>query len=240
MRAILLASATITSMRGFRASMRPSHDPSEAPRRHAWLTTALAPMISRRRSVLSPIFDVAPSFCFPPVDRCSGVNPSHAAKSRPRLKLHAAGARATSAVAVTGPTPGIVTRRRACSSSRARRAISTSNSLICSVNARSVSTSTPSASLRCRWQVTFGIFYVLNKCGNMRWPLCHNKPVFYNVTAKRIDRLRALAHEQIAGPEDDCGSLLLRSLCRYEAHCRPLRRLADRFGIRRIVLLPFD
>ena len=49
-------------------------------------TTALAPMISRRRSVRSPIFEVAPSFCFPPVECCNGVSPSHAAKSRPLLK----------------------------------------------------------------------------------------------------------------------------------------------------------
>lgn len=88
--------------------------------------TALAPIISKRCSVRSPIFDVAPSFCFPPVERCSGVSPNQAAKSRPFLKVAAEGANATSAVAVTGPTPGIVVKRRASSSSRARRVISTS------------------------------------------------------------------------------------------------------------------
>ena len=106
MRAILLARATITSMGGLRASIRPSHDFSEAPRRRACRTTALAPLVSRRRSVRSPILEVAPSFCFPPVECCNGVSPSHAAKSRPRLKLVAWGAKAISAVAVIGPTPG--------------------------------------------------------------------------------------------------------------------------------------
>ena len=62
-RAILLARATVTSMRGLRTSMRPSHEPSGAPRRAAWRTTALAPMIKRRRKVRSPIFDVAPILC---------------------------------------------------------------------------------------------------------------------------------------------------------------------------------
>src|SRR6516225_6417454 len=40
-------------------------------------------MINRRRIVRSPRFETAPSFCLPPVDFCSGVSPSQAAKSRP-------------------------------------------------------------------------------------------------------------------------------------------------------------
>jgi hypothetical protein len=47
--AILLASATVTSIRGFLASMRPSQVPAGAPCRAAQGTTALAPMIRRRR-----------------------------------------------------------------------------------------------------------------------------------------------------------------------------------------------
>lgn len=73
------------------------------PLRIAQRTAALAPMISSPRKVRSPIRDVSPSFCLPPVERCSGVSPSHAAKSRPLLKAWAVGARATSAVAVIGP-----------------------------------------------------------------------------------------------------------------------------------------
>ena len=86
MRAILLARATVTSIFGLRASICASHDPSGAPRRLACRTTALAPMISRRRIVRSPRFETAPSFCLPPVDFCSGVSPSQAAKSRPARK----------------------------------------------------------------------------------------------------------------------------------------------------------
>src|SRR4051794_23400386 len=82
-RAILLARATVTSIRGLRASIRASHEPFAAPRWLAQRTTALAPRMSRRRMVRSPIFEMAPSFRLPPVDRCSGVSPSQAAKSRP-------------------------------------------------------------------------------------------------------------------------------------------------------------
>src|SRR3954451_12026331 len=48
-RAILLASAIATSILGLRASMRWSQLPSGAPFRTAERTTAIAPMISRRR-----------------------------------------------------------------------------------------------------------------------------------------------------------------------------------------------
>lgn len=68
---------------------------------HAWRTTALPPMISKRRIVRSPqqpfqqlrcrnlaaaslIFEVAPSRCLPPVDFCSGVKPSQSSKVSPR------------------------------------------------------------------------------------------------------------------------------------------------------------
>src|SRR5215467_9473299 len=94
MRAVLLASATITSIRGLRASIRASQDPDGAPYLIALRTTELAPMISRRRSVRSPIFEVAPSFCLPPLERCDGVSPTQAAKSRPLLKAPAGGANA--------------------------------------------------------------------------------------------------------------------------------------------------
>src|SRR3954447_13083490 len=68
-RAILLASATRTSMGGLRASMRPSHEPAGTPLRAAQRATALAPMISKRRSARSPILEVLPSRSLPPLER---------------------------------------------------------------------------------------------------------------------------------------------------------------------------
>lgn len=53
-RAVLFASATVTSMRGFLASICSSHEPRGAPRLLAWSTTALLPMINNLRSVRSP------------------------------------------------------------------------------------------------------------------------------------------------------------------------------------------
>ena len=89
--------------------------------------------------VRSPRFEIAPSFCLPPVDFCSGVSPSQAAKSRPVRKFSAAGTSAVIAVAAIGPTPGIVMSRRATGSAFERLLISASSSLICASSAVKVS-----------------------------------------------------------------------------------------------------
>ena len=54
MRAFLFANATITSIGGLRANIRPSQESGGAPLRLAHRTTPLAAMISRRLSVRSP------------------------------------------------------------------------------------------------------------------------------------------------------------------------------------------
>ena len=59
-----------------------------------------------------PIFEVLPRRCLPPVECWRGTSPSQAAKSRPRLKTSIGGAKVSIAMAVIGPTPGIVSKRR--------------------------------------------------------------------------------------------------------------------------------
>jgi len=90
MRAVLFAKATVTSIGGLRSSMPASQEPSGAGRsadagRRAQRTTALAPMIKRRRRSRWPIFEVFPSRLAPPLDCCRGVKPIQAARSRPHL-----------------------------------------------------------------------------------------------------------------------------------------------------------
>ena len=86
-------------MGGLRSSILASQEPGAAPLCSAHLTTALAPMMRRRRKARFPIFDVRPSRRLPPVECWSGVNPTHAAKSRPRLNVEGGGASAAIAVA---------------------------------------------------------------------------------------------------------------------------------------------
>jgi hypothetical protein len=92
------------------------------------LITALAPMVSSRLSVRSPILVIWPSRSLPPLECCRGVSPSQAEKSWPQRKVSGGRARATIAAAVTGPMPGMVISGRATGSSFARRAISRSSS----------------------------------------------------------------------------------------------------------------
>lgn len=132
MRAVLFAKATAVKSGGFLATMRASQEPSGAPLRKAHLTTATAPQIKSRRRSRWPILDVAPSRVLPPDDFCLGVSPSQTAKSRPLPKLSAVGASASSAVAQITPMPGIVIRRFAVSSRRARARKSLSSQPICS------------------------------------------------------------------------------------------------------------
>src|SRR5262249_15675447 len=99
------------------------------------------PNDQQRRIVRSRRFEPAPSFCLPPVDFCSGVSPSQAAKSRPAANPSAAGTSAVIAVETIGPTPGIVINRRAVGSDFERWLISASNVVICASNAVKVSTS---------------------------------------------------------------------------------------------------
>ena len=56
--------------------------------------------------------------------------------------------------------------------------------------------------------------------------------------ADRVDGLRTLPDQQVAGTEHQGRSLLLLALHRNKAHVRTLRCLADRLGIGNIILLP--
>lgn len=84
-------------------------------------------LLSSRLIVRSPIFEMPPSRCFPPVECWRGVSPIQAAKLRPFRNVSIGGASATMAVAAMGPMPGMVISRRTASFSFALRAISRSS-----------------------------------------------------------------------------------------------------------------
>jgi len=79
-------------------------------------TTAIAPVMSKRRIFRCPIFDIRPRMALPPVECWRGVSPNHAAKSRPLGKLSIGAEKAATAAAQIGPTPGIGIRRAETSS----------------------------------------------------------------------------------------------------------------------------
>ena len=70
----------------------------------------------------------------PPVVAWRGTRPSQAARSRPRANVPASPTAATSAVALSAPTPGMVSKRRACRSCSAASANSRSKAAIRSLS----------------------------------------------------------------------------------------------------------
>jgi len=104
----LLANATLTSIAGLRAIMLASHEPAGAPFRAAQRTTELRADDEQTSQRPLSIFDVAPRLCFPPVEMLQWREPEPSRKSRPRLNVSAGGASAATAVAITGPTPGML------------------------------------------------------------------------------------------------------------------------------------
>src|SRR3954451_1314137 len=120
MRAILFASATVTSRTGRRSNSPRAHAPAAPFHCAARYTIDVAPSTSRVRISRLPALVIRPRRVLPPVERCRGTRPSQAAKCRalrnaPMLPPTVA---ATSE-AVIGPMPGTVAKRRAVSSPRA-------------------------------------------------------------------------------------------------------------------------
>ena len=213
MRAILLAKRDHHQHARLAASMRASQEPAGAPLRMARRTAALAPMISSRRRVRSPILDVAPSFCLPPVECCSGVRPSQAAKSRPRLKVCSGGASAAIAVAMIGPCRGWSSVAWLLVSSLARRAIST-------VQQASSSDPASAAAPRARkgssapLREQFGLWdpRLPRSACHMGRALRDDQAKFGKMATQGVDDLGPLTHQQIAGTKYNGRSLCAAAL----------------------------
>src|SRR4051812_33828475 len=74
----------------------------------------------------------------------------------------------------------------------------------------------------------------------MSWFFGPDKAELEEMPAQGIDNLGPLPHQEIARPEHESGGLGLLAFGSHEAHGRALGGLADRLGIRGIVLLPLD
>jgi hypothetical protein len=59
--------------------------------------------------------------------------------------------------------------------------------------------------------------------------------VFGKMSTQGVDALRTLMHQKVPGPEHHAVGLLLLVFDRNKAHARPLCRLTDCLGIRRVV-----
>jgi hypothetical protein len=122
-RAILFAMATLATRTGFLASSATSRGSAVSGLYLARRINDVAPITRSFLRYRSPILVICPRRSFPPLEFCEGVSPSQAANSRPERNCLGLATNATSAVAPTGPMPGIVDRRSATSSDLCRARI---------------------------------------------------------------------------------------------------------------------
>ena len=237
-RAVLLASATMTSIGGFRASIPDSQAFGVAPLRLAHRTTPEQAMISKRLRVRSPIRDVRPIRCFPPVDFCRGVRPIQAAKSRPELNVSAGGASASKAVAIRGPTPGIVIESArgfvpfGASGDFDVKSLDLGLKTLQSLNK---SEQTGASLFRNRGG---RIFDLRDQLVYVDSALRSDEPELAHMAAQRIDDLGSLSDEKIAGSENYGRGLFRLALHGDEAHRWPLSGLTYCLSVGHVVFLP--
>jgi hypothetical protein len=88
-----------------------------------------------------------------------------------------------------------------------------------------------------------GILFVRNDRQQLLEPLaslrCHN-PELSQMRPQRIDRLGLLPQQKIARAMLHQPALLFGRLRPHKSHRRPANRLADRLGVRRIILVALD
>src|SRR6201996_8951415 len=106
MRAILLASATVTSRAGRRCRMSLSQAPAALCQPSACPSIAVAPNTSSLRISLLPALVIRPRWVWPAVEFCRGTRPSQAANCRAVLNRLMSTTVAAISEAVIGPIPG--------------------------------------------------------------------------------------------------------------------------------------
>src|SRR6516164_1912304 len=240
MRAILLASATATTLNGRRARSCVSHGYFLGCWR-ARRRTACAPTTRMRRKYRSPCLEIGPSFCLPPVESCRGTSPIQAAKSRPERKTMGSDTVAAIALAPMMPMPGNALKPPA----RLVGAMLLHNPLIkrtehglCCLKLRCQHNH---ARPRITRQALIPIIrhdrqQLLEPCVALR---SYNAELG-QVPAQRIDQLGALAHQQITRAMLHQLTLLLLRLDPHEPHRRPPHGLADCRGVGGIVLVALE
>ncbi len=197
-------------MRGFLTSMLTSQGLARDPSRAAALTAELAPMISSRRKLRSPILVVLPSRSLPPLECCLGVSPSQAAKSRPRRKVFASRRQRHQSRGGDRPDtrdghPGAWRPDRPWLWRRSRdRARRSSPESPASCRRSPPAPGAPRLAARTR------VSDQVDELANVARALSHYEAKLHQVAAQGVDQLSSLSDQQISRAEDHCGSLAPR------------------------------
>src|SRR6516165_6991939 len=240
MRAILLASATATTLNGRRARSCVSHGYFLGCWR-ARRRTACAPTTRMRRKYRSPCLEIGPSFCLPPVESCRGTSPTQAAKSRPDRKAFGSVTVAVMALAPMRPIPGTLSSRLLASFARCckRSRLSIEPIIVCSAWSCAASTiRLARASIGRR--ASFSSAMIFSNSLSPSCPCAATIPSSAKCARRalitcvrcRSSRSRARMLHQPA--------LLLGRFRLHKSHRRPANRLADCLGVGRIVFVALD
>src|SRR5271154_1097949 len=183
-----------------------------------------------------------PSRSLPPVELWRGVRPRKAANSRPSAKALMSGIVATIAEAVTGPTPGMVIRRRALSSAftdafsvSSIASISSSIASICRTSGASEAR-TPSGTRISPCSSAPVLGQPLQRVSVLR-PLRRDDANLCQMPAQGVQQPRAVARQRLADAMTHQLGLVLDRSDRHEAHARTPDSFANPPRVGRVVLV---
>src|SRR5476649_238728 len=236
-RAFLLANATATTFIGLFTSSFFSHGSCCACLDRS---TDIAPFTSSLRRYPSPRLLIGPSLTLPPVPSWRGTMPSEAAKCRPLSNALGSVTRAATAVAVTGPKPGMVRRWRLLWSVRLQAASAWSilPSWISNASSILANTARPARS-GSGMRVSSGSATIARNACMPLLPLGATMPNA-PINARSEFIVAVLLDQHLAHTVDAGGGLLRLGLRRDEAHRRAADRLADRRRVGGVVLVAPD
>ncbi len=188
-----------------------------------------------------PCLVMLPSLSLPPVDCCFGTSPIHAARLRPDPNAFQSPISATRAVATIGPMPGISSSRRLASHERCQARIRP----VDRPDLGSKGAVLPRQHIEYpagHWRnpAVLGIGNDLKQSAGSIAALRRHDAEFGQMPAYGVAQHRALTHQQLAGPVQHQGGLLLLRLDRNKPHRWPRHRLADRRRIVRIILAALE
>ena len=197
--------------------------------------------MSCRRRYPSPRLLSPSRRSLPPLERCRGTSPIHAARCRPELKFFALPTAATMAVAITGPTPGTAVRRSQAAPSRVgldQAAVELRRPPLEIVQVGNQALQ----QLACerRDASVLNVSDHSQELTQAALPSRGDDPELGQVAAQSVDRGGALLQQLLAHPVQHQHRLLVLALGRDEPHAGALHRLAAGLGIGRIVLVGLD
>ena len=199
----------------------------------------LAAWMNRVRRYRLPRFEMLPRIERPPVLYCRGTRPSQAPKSRPRSKASPVPIAATTAVEISGPTPGTLIRRMQLASFWLISSISPDDRLDALVEPEPVLIETDDQVAHPRRDLVFAVLQNREeRVAQSSRARPHGDALLDEEGADLVDRRRPTGDQARAHAMASLQIELILGLLPHRSQVRSQRRLGDRLGVVVVVLLP--